>query len=83
MCKPTIKCKEIYKEGCTFVKETVYKKGKKPVKKIDVQKVWKDTWWCKQCEGESYPSTNCKQPPHPTTTSRYPPTTPGYSQFGK
>ena len=45
------------------------------MKKTDVQKVWKDTWWCKQCEGEAFPSTNCNQPPHPTTTSRYPPPT--------
>ena len=69
MCMPTIICDPITKDGCTFVKETVFKKGYKKVKKIWEEKVWTDQWWCKKCEGEPYPSTNCNTPAHPTTTT--------------
>ena len=67
MCMPTTYCEPIFKDGCTFVKEKIYRKGTKKEIKTWEEKVWEDQWWCKKCEGEPYPSTNCNTPPHSTT----------------
>ena len=63
MCIPTTYCEPIFKDGCTFVKEKIYRKGTKKEIKTWEEKVWEDQWWCKKCEGEPYLSTNCNTSP--------------------
>ena len=71
ICEPTVECTPIEHIGCSFVKEKINTKEKKPVEKTWEQIVWKDNWWCKKCEGEEFPSTNCHSPPRLSTDGTY------------
>ena len=71
ICEPTVECTPIEHIGCSFVKEKINTKQKKPVEKTWEQIVWKDNWWCKKCEGEEFPSTNCHSPPRLSTDGTY------------